>query len=149
MKKILSVFVTVIMAFMCITISGCDSKGDTNKFVGNYVSVFVDSQNDYNSSDYWLKINSDNTFSLGGRINYQGTWKSYTISGKTQLLCMADDSYIYNATYPYAWNPYFTLVFLDDGTLMATSGMTNNMSGVVSAFGSSVTTVTLVLFEKE
>ena len=143
MKKISIVFVLILL-FTCTALVGCKSS----EFVGEYNSIFVDSQ--YGDSiSFSLKINEDNTFSLSGYQNYKGIWKSYTESGKQQLLCIEESGYRFNSRYPNAWNPYFTLCILDDGTLMATSGMTSNYTGAVGAFGSGeVTMITLVLFEK-
>lgn len=83
-------------------------------------------------------------------LNYKGTWKSYTDtnSNKTQLICYEEEGYEWNSSYPNAWNPYFTLSMLDDGTLMAAAGSTSS-SFLATAFGGGeITKITLIIFEK-
>ena len=154
MKKIAMFFLAALIVCMCsvLCFTSCSIKyaGNTKAYVGMYTSIFVDSQNDTDTISFSLKINDDKSFVLSGAKTYMGTWKSYTESGKTQLLCLVEEGFRYNESHPNGWNPYFTLCFLDDGTLMATPGMTGNSLGSVSAFGSgSVTMVTLVIFEKD
>lgn len=147
MKKI-SILFALILLFICTTLTACSLRKGSD-YIGKYNSIFVDSQTVNDSIVFSLEINEDNTFSLRGRCNYEGTWKSYTESGKQQLLCIVESGYIYSTDYPNAWNPYFTLCILDDGTLMATSGVTSSTYRSLSAFcWGSCSMVTLVLFEK-
>ena len=81
---------------------------------------------------------------------YTGYYKSYTDSEREQLLCIVEEGFELNDIYPNAWNPYFSICMLDDGTLMATAGTTSTKSTVVTAFGEgSVSEITLILFEKQ
>lgn len=163
MKKITTLLLSVLMLFVCVLTASCSSGDESSSktessadvisaedFVGEYKSTFVDSQNNEDSIHFTLYLEADKTFFLTGHKIYRGTWKSYTESGKAQLLCIVESGYTFNSNYPNAWNPYFTLCFLDDGTLMATGGATNSSMSVASAFGyGDVTAITLILFERQ
>ncbi len=129
------------------------TNDEQTNYVGTYQSTFVDSQNDDESISFTLVINSDKTFALTrykGDVTkeFSGYYKSYTESGKEQLLFIVEEGYEFNTVHPNAWNPYFSICRLDDGTLMATAG-TTSASAAVTAFGSgSVTKITLILFTK-
>ena len=150
MKKTVSCLILVLMVFFsCLTMSGCDPVGQ-EAFVGEYKSVFVDSQNTDNSISFSLEIKEDGTFVLDGHRSYSGTWKSYTQSGTTQLVCIEEEGYTYGTSTPNAWSPYFSLSLLDDGTLMAIPGTTQSSISVRTAFGAGENThITMVLFEKQ
>ena len=144
----------LVCMFALFCFSGCDILGgkgkiDANDYVGSYQSTFVDSQKAGDSITFSLEIKQDGAFLLNGNDrNYKGTWKSYTQDGKTQILCLVEN-YKWNDNYPDAWNPYFTICILDDGTLMATPAMTSSSYSSTSAFGyGDITMITLVLFEK-
>ncbi len=149
-KKIsITILFIIIIAIIPQVVIGCSKKTD---YYGTYNSIFVDSQNDAEDISFTLKINKDTTFELNKstiKTQYKGTWKSYTVSGKQQLLCYIEDGYQWSSRYPNAWNPYFTICFLDDGTLMATPGSTFGSSSSSTAFGvGEITYITLILFEK-
>lgn len=137
------IFLLIIALIVPCFLSRCSS---TDAFCGTYSSIFVDSQNKEESISFTLTINNVKTFELNRTpisLDYKGTWKSYTDSNKTQLIC-----YEWNSSYPNAWNPYFTLSMLDDGTLMAAAGSTSS-SSLSTAFGSGeITRITLIIFEK-
>lgn len=148
MKKILCIILAILIASTCLCVGGCAIR--KYRFVGKYESVFVDSQNITDSISFSLEIHGDKTFTLNGSQSMKGTWKAYTQAGKTQLLCLVEEGYTWHDIYPDAWNPYFSLCFLDDGTLMATPGTTVGRSSTVSVFGTgSLSMITLVLFEKQ
>ena len=149
MKKFLTTVLAILMLISCICLSSC-AEDSPQDYVGEYESVFVDSQNSYDSLTFVLEIKEDGTFKLKGNDDtINGTWKTYTEGDATQVLCIADDSYRFSREYPTAWNPYFTLCFLDDGTLMASSGSTSSTMKAYSAFGMGVSTlITLILFER-
>ena len=143
----------IILTLICTSflLSGCEQSAS---FVGTHRSTFVDSQNENDDISFVLYIKNDNTFILdrydGTDITkeYSGYYKSYTESGKAQLLCVVERGFQWNPTYPDIWNPYFSVCKLDDGTLMATPGTTSYSSGAVSAFGSGkVSIITLILFD--
>ena len=143
----------LLFALLCssLLLGGCSQQ--TN-YVGTYQSTFVDSQNDDENISFTLVINRDKTFVLTRYIGdstdeFSGYYKSYTESGKKQLLFIVEEGYEWNNYHPNAWNPYFSICPLDDGTLMATAGTTSSSSSVVSAFGSgSISKITLILFTK-
>jgi hypothetical protein len=148
MKKLFCGLLAMLMISLCLCVGGCTSE--KNAFVGKYDSVFVDSQNDEKTISFSLEIRKDNTFTLGGHRTLKGTWRQYTESGEAQLLCVVEEGYAFNTKYPNAWSPYFFLTFLDDGTLMATSGTTSSSTSVVTAFGKGdITLITLILFERQ
>lgn len=146
LKKQLSMLLVLalLLGAVCL-LSGC--VGKAKPYIGDFHSVFVDSQNDGNKISFTLSIQEEHTFVLcrdnGYRtMEYSGSWKSYTNENQTQLLCLVESR--------TDWNAYFSLVFLDDGTLMATPGITSDSYGTVSAFGEgSGEAITLVLFEKD
>ena len=135
-----------------LLLCGCSKSID---YVGTYRSIFVDSQNEDDSISFTLVINKDNKFVLtrynGNKVNeYKGYYKTYTDQGQKQLLCIVEEGYVLNSYYPNAWNPYFSICRLDDGTLMATAGSTASYSSGYTAFGSGEETkITLILFSKE
>ena len=159
-KAYLSIALLLTLLFACF-LGGCTQLNNnttgnkTTDFVGTYKSFFVDSQNDADQISFSLEITKDNTFELtrydnGDYKTYSGYCKSYTENGQTQLLCLVEEGYKANDYHPNAWNPYFSVCMLDDGSLMATAGTTSSATSVVTAFGSgSITRITLVLFEKE
>lgn len=147
----LFVIIAIIATIPCF-FAGCSKE---SKFYGTYNSIFVDSQNDKDSIQFKLTINKDNTFELSKSgtkqsETYKGTWKSYTESKKVQLLCCVEEGFKWNDTHPNAWNPYFTLALLDDGTVMATPGSTfGSYVSTTTAFGyAEISYITLILFEK-
>ena len=150
--KCLTFILLFVLLCSVFLLGGCFKQ--TN-YVGTYRSTFVDSQNKAESISFKLVINSDNTFVLTRYVGdsekeFSGYYKSYTESDQKQLLFIVEEGYAWNSTYPNAWNPYFSICRLDDGTLMATSGTTSSSSSVATAFGSgSITAITLVLFAKE
>ena len=143
----------LLFALLCssLLLGGCSTH--TN-YVGTYRSTFVDSQNDEENISFTLVINKDKTFVLtqyrgDSTKEFSGYYKSYTESGQEQLLFIVEEGYKWNTAHPNAWNPYFSICALDDGTLMATAGTTSSSSSVVSAFGSgSISKITLILFTK-
>ena len=153
LKKQLSMLLvlTLLLGAVCL-LSGC--VGKARPYIGDFHSVFVDSQTDDNTISFTLSIRKDHTFVLykdnGYRTReYSGSWKSYTNENQMQLLCLIEEGYSWNSEHPNAWHPYFSLIFLDDGTLMATPGTTTSKTyGVQTAFGSGYLMITLVLFEK-
>ena len=160
-KVYLSIALLLTLLFACF-VGGCTQLTNNSKteskasdYVGTYTSYFVDSQNDADQISFTLEITKDNTFELtrydnGDYKTYSGYYKSYTENGQTQLLCLVEEGYTWNDHHPNAWNPYFSVCMLDDGSLMATAGTTSSATSVVTAFGSgSITRITLVLFEKE
>ena len=148
----------LLFALLCFSLllSGCSVQ--TN-YVGTYHSTFVDSQNNDESISFSLVINKDKTFVLtrnngDSTKEFSGYYKSYTEFGKKQLLFIVEEGYKWNSLYPNAWNPYFTICRLDDGTLMATAGTTSSSIisnySVATAFGEgSISEITLILFTKE
>lgn len=146
--------ITFAVLFLIIAIVSCFAIGcsDGTDYCGTYKSIFVDSQNDDDSISFTLTINKDKSFELSKspqNASYKGTWRSYTESDKKQLLCCIEEGYKWNSSHPNVWNPYFSLCFLDDGTLMATPGSTFSSMSSSSAFGSGqITAITLVLFER-
>ncbi len=145
----IAVLIIMIIAIIPQILMGCTEDTD---YCGTYHSIFVDSQNDAGDISFTLKINKDNTFELNKSTDdtpYKGTWKSYTESGKQQLLCCIEEGYQWNSYHPNAWHPYFSVCFLDDGTLMASAGSTFTSSSSETAFGrGEITYITLILFEK-
>ena len=153
-KKFLSVSaIILILLSLCLNLSACGNK--TSAYAGSYTSVFVDSQSDTKPISFQLTVRKDETFTLIRRsgeaeIHYGGTYKSHTANGETQLLCLIQEGFKWNSKYPNAWNPYFTLSKLDDGTILASPGNTVTSSSTSSAFGwAQITLITLVLFEKD
>ena len=141
-----------------LLLGGCSVPNDDEQakdveqmnYIGTYRSTFVDAQNKYERISFTLTINSDKTFVLtrytgDSMQEYSGYYKSYTESGKEQLLFIVEENNL------QIWTPYFSACFLDDGTLMATAGTTSSSaSGIVSAFGSGWgANITLILFAKE
>ena len=155
--KCLNFALLLVLICSSLLLWGCSpSKDSSNEdYVGTYNSTFVDSQNDDESISFKLVLRNDKSFTLtrydGDETKrYTGYYKTYTDSGKEQLLCIVEEGYKWNDTYPNAWNPYFSLCMLDDGTLMATAGTTSSSYSVVTAFGSgSLSKITLILFEKK
>lgn len=155
--KSLSFILLLVLICSSLLLWGCSpSKDSSNEdYVGTYKSTFVDSQNDYESISFKLVIRNDESFVLtkyygdDSTQRYSGYYKTYTDSGKEQLLCIVEEGYKWNDIHPNAWNPYFSLCMLDDGTLMATTGTTSSSVSVATAFGSgSISEITLILFEK-
>ena len=145
-------FLLLFAILSCVFLSSCSA---TSRFVGTYESTFVDSQNDEENISFKLVIKKDETFTLTRYINDKktkltGYCKSYTESGSKELLCVVEDGYSWNSNHPNAWNPYFIISKLDDGTLMAAAGTTSSNTSVATAFGSGeITKITLVLFEED
>ena len=166
MRKILKT-ACLSMAFLCtllfVSLFGActqeSKKISVKDYIGTYESIFVDAQDKTNGITFTLEIEDDGTFTLSRQIGtndpdmtYSGSYLSYTENGKTQLLCVENSDYEYNAELPHTWTPYFTVCLLDDGTLMGTPGTTNIGSGIVGAFGKarySTNLISLVLFTKE
>ena len=151
--KRIAIALILLLTLSCL-LSSCGLRGI--RFVGEYTSVFVDSQNKDESISFTLSIYNDKTFVLKRfvadeeKFAYSGSWKSSSAFGKTELICMVEEGYEYSSNYPNAWNPYFALSFLDDGTLMASSGTTVSKDGAIMVFGwGSKTSITMILFEKE
>lgn len=138
-----------------LLLGGCSKSAERTGYVGTYRSIFVDSQNEDDSISFTLVINKNNKFVLtcynGDKVNeYKGYYKTYTDQGQEQLLCIVEEGYVWSSLCPNAWNPYFSICRLDDGTLMATAGSTSSYSSVSTAFGSGEKTkITLILFSKE
>lgn len=158
LKKQLSMLLVLalLLSAVCLLV-GCENKDSddiSNPYIGDFHSVFVDSQTDDNKISFTLSIREDHTFVLcrdnGYRTReYSGSWKSFTDENQMQLLCLIEEGYSWSSDHPNAWHPYFSLIFLDDGTLMATPATTSSSSSVVSAFGYGYLIITLVLFEKD
>jgi hypothetical protein len=155
--KSLSFILLLVLICSSLLLWGCSpSKDSSNEdYAGTYKSIFVDSQNEDESISFKLVIKNNESFVLtkyygdNSTQRYSGYYKTYTDSGKEQLLCIVEEGYKWNDTYPNAWNPYFSLCMLDDGTLMATAGTTSSSSSVATAFGyGTITKITLILFEK-
>ena len=152
MKTKYRIFV-LLFAVLCSSflLGGCSLF---TSYTGTYQSTFVDSQNDDENISFTLDIKSDKTFVLTRHVGedskeYSGYYKSYTEAGQKQLLCVVEDGFEWNEYHPNAWNPYFSVCMLDDGTLMATSGTTSSSNAVATAFGSgSISKITLILFNK-
>ena len=148
--KSLAFVLLIVLLCSSLLLVGCSKT----RYVGTYESTFVDSQNYDESISFSLTINRDNTFILTRYVGdkekeYSGYYKSYTESNKEQLLFIVEKGYKWNSSYPDAWNPYFTVCRLDDGTLMATPGTTSSSNSNATAFGSgSITNITLILFDK-
>ena len=146
----------LVFAFLCFSLllSGCSEQSEQTNYVGTYHSTFVDSQNDDENISFSLVINQDQTFVLtknsgDSTEEFSGYYKSYTESDKEQLLFIVEEGSEWNEYHPNAWNPYFTVCRLDDGTLMATAGTTSSDIYVATAFGSgSISKITLILFTK-
>ena len=154
--KLIAVMLLSVILLLGFTACFGKEKKAADTFVGEYKSTFVDSQVAGDGLEYLLRINDDNSFTLTCKKNseehfkYTGTWKSYTESGKSQLLCTVESGFQWNKNNPDAWNPYFYLSRMDDGTVMASAGTTSSMNSVVTAFGSGdITLVTLILFEEK
>ena len=149
-KRIYLAFALLLTLLCTCFFGGCSQD------VGTYQSTFVDSQNDEQNISFTLVINNDKTFVLTRYRDdeevweYSGYYKSYTESGRKQLLFIVEEGFEWSSYYPNAWNPYFSICKLDDGTLMATAGTTSSSSSVRTAFGSGgYTSITLILFAKE
>ena len=156
--KCLNFALLLVLICSSLLLGGCSSFKNSSQenYVGTYKSTFVDSQNDDESISFKLVIRNDESFVLtkyygdNSTQRYSGYYKTYTDSGKEQLLCIVEEGYKWNDTYPNAWNPYFSICMLDDGTLMATAGSTSTKTSVATAFGSgSISKITLILFEKK
>lgn len=153
--KSLTFVLLIVLLCSSLLLVGCSKeKNKKTSYVGTYESTFVDSQKDEENISFSLAINSDNTFILTRYVGdegkeYSGYYKSYTESDKEQLLFIVEEGFEWNSLHPNAWNPYFTVCRLDDGTLMATAGTTSSSSYVATAFGSgSISRITLILFAK-
>ena len=117
---------------------------DIDAYMGSYTSFFVDAQNEASNIHFSLVLEENNKFYFDGNgLSYEGEWKTFTQDGKVQMICYETYGYQWNELYPNLWSPYFTLSFLDDGTLMATPAVKPNAFG-----GGEFLSVTLVLFEK-
>ena len=155
--KCLNFALLLVLICSSLLLGGCSSFKNSSQenYVGTYRSTFVDSQNDYESISFKLVLRNDMSFTLtrydGDETErYTGYYKSYTDSEKEQLLCVVEEGFEWNETHPNAWNPYFSICMLDDGTLMATAGTTSSSVSVVTAFGEgSISEITLILFEKQ
>ena len=153
--KSLAFVLLIVLLCSSLLLVGCSKeKNKKTSYVGTYESTFVDSQNDDENISFKLVINEDKTFILTrykGDLEEElsGYYKSYTESNKEQLLFIVEEGFEWNSSHPNAWNPYFTVCRLDDGTLMATSGTTSSSNSVATAFGSgAITDITLILFAK-
>ena len=153
--KCLAFVLLIVLLCSSLLLLGCSKE--TNKkisYVGTYESTFVDSQNKEENISFSLDIKSDNTFILTRYVGdeekeYSGYYKSYTESDKEQLLFIVEEGFEWSEENPNAWNPYFTVCRLDDGTLMAKAGTTFTSSATITAFGKgSVSRITLILFDK-
>lgn len=143
-------FVKVVLFFAMLAavssfFAGCADK--EKDYYGTYTSIFVDSQNSEEDIEFILTLNKDGSFELkrSPKVKlYKGTWKTYTESGKKQWLC-----YVRDEDRDRGWAPYFSLFFLDDGTLMATPASTFSSMSSTAAFETGLTYyISLVLFEK-
>ena len=152
MKTKYSIFV-LLFALLCSSflLGGCSLF---TSYTGTYQSTFVDAQNDDENISFTLDIKSDKTFVLTRCVGenseeYSGYYKSYTEAGQKQLLFVVEEGFEWNHIHPNAWNPYFSVCMLDDGTLMATSGTSASGISTATAFGSgSISQITLILFNK-
>lgn len=138
-RTYLSALLLLALLLACF-LGGCSAGSG---YIGAYESTFVDAQTDKNTLSFTLVINRDNTFTLkrlaSGNVmeEYTGYYKSYTIEGKKELLCIMDEKQGSSS-----WTPFFTLTKLDDGTLMAA---TNHAAFGV---GANRTSISLILFDK-
>ena len=140
-KHTLSKIVYLIFAFTILTLilASCSMAGLEWK---EYDSVFIDSQNEDESISFKLTIAPDRTFTLtryeGDEkvFTYEGDSRTSTVRGRTETICTVTSDVGNN------YHPYFTVRYLDDGSIAAFS------EGEKSAFGSGLTSpITLVIFK--
>ena len=154
--KCLNFALLLVLICSSLLLGGCSSFKNSSQenYVGTYRSTFVDSQNTYESISFKLVLRNDMSFTLtrydGDETErYTGYYKSYTDSEREQLLCIVEEGYEWNEIHPNAWNPYFSLCMLDDGTLMITGVVTSSSQKILSALGwGKNMPISLILFNK-
>lgn len=142
----------LLFSFTCLCACGnAAASQDPEDFVGTYKSAFMDAKAEELAVTFTLQVKEDHTFVLNRfesdviKATTEGQWKSYTESGKSQILCYGA------STGEERWNPYFSLALMDDGTLMASTGTFLCSHDVESAFGygGGGIQITLVFFDKK
>lgn len=151
----------IFLALICF--AGClggtqNAQKSATDFVGTYTSIYENGV-EYASTSFDLEIKEDKTFTLKGNGgDFSGTWKSKTVNGDVQLICLP-------TVQDKATKCEFTLTLLDDGTVMAKTEVLeyDNIGGLsfpswtsyFSVFGSSKIDdytyyyITTVVFEKK
>lgn len=145
-KLCLTAIILVLLSLLALCLSGCANEG---AYVGEYQSVWVDFQNKERTVSFSLSVKEDGTFVLSrtGGETMSGSYKTITEGGATKLLCLVSEGYEWYGAYP-VWEPYFTLSFSDDGTLMATSPFTDKTKATPFGWVDGSVSVTMILFEK-